>query len=339
MTEPGAANRSLRPRLSFRERLRGGSVQDRVFGTVVILAGYLVLAVLAAIAIFLVIKAVPALNKNLENFLTYKKWTPDGTVPAKNGLDDVPHPQFGIGALAFGTVFTSFLALIMAVPVAIGVALFIAYYAPRRLAQGLGYVVDLLAAVPSVVYGLWGLIYLVPHLIPLSKWLANYFGWIPILNTEGGFGKSVFAASLVLAVMILPIIAAISREIFLQVPQTQREAALALGATRWEMIRMSVLPYSRSGVASATVLGFGRALGETIAVALVLSSNFEIVWKIFTPGGNTIAANIANQFGDAGKIGLGALIASGLVLFVITLIVNFGARAIARTSIPAGSVV
>ena len=169
----------------------------------------------------------------------------------------------------------------MAVPVAVGVALFIAYYAPRRLAQGLGYVVDLLAAVPSVVYGLWGLIYLVPHLIPLSEWLANYFGWIPILNTEGGFGKSVFAASLVLAVMILPIIAAISREIFLQVPQTQREAALALGATRWEMIRMSVLPYSRSGVASATVLGFGRALGETIAVALVLSSNFEIVWKIF----------------------------------------------------------
>ncbi len=339
MTEPATASRSLRPKLSFGERFRSGSVQDRVFGTVVILAGYLVLAVLAAIAIFLVVKAVPALNKNLENFLTYKKWTPDGTVPAKNGLDDVAHPQFGIGALAFGTVFTSFLALIMAVPVAVGVALFIAYYAPRRLAQGLGYVVDLLAAVPSVVYGLWGLIYLVPHLIPLSKWLANYFGWIPILNTEGGFGKSVFAASLVLAVMILPIIAAISREIFLQVPQTQREAALALGATRWEMIRMSVLPYSRSGVASATVLGFGRALGETIAVALVLSSNFEIVWKIFTPGGNTIAANIANQYGDAGKIGLGALIASGLVLFVITLIVNFGARAIARTSIPAGSVV
>jgi phosphate transport system permease protein len=159
------------------------------------------------------------------------------------------------------------------------------------------------------------------------------------LNTEGGFGKSVFAASLVLAVMILPIIAAISREVFLQVPQTQREAALALGATRWEMIRMAVLPFGKSGIASATVLGFGRALGETIAVALVLSSNFEIVWKIFTPGGNTIAANIANQYGDAGKIGLGALIASGLVLFVITLVVNFGARAIARTSIPAGSVV
>jgi phosphate transport system permease protein len=338
MTAPAEASRPLRS-LSPRERWRKGETQDRIFGVVVILAGYLVLAVLAAIAVFLVVKAVPALNKNLANFFTYKNWTPDGTVPAKNGLDDIAHPQFGIGALAFGTVFTSFLALIMAVPVAIGVALFIAYYAPRRLAQGLGYIVDLLAAVPSVVYGLWGLIFLVPHLIPLSEWLARYFGWIPILNTSGGFGKSVFAAALVLAVMILPIIAAISREVFLQVPQTQREAALALGATRWEMIRYSVLPFGKSGVASATVLGFGRALGETIAVALVLSSNFEIVYKIFTPGGNTIAANIANQYGDAGKIGLGALIASGLVLFVITLIVNLFARFIARRAIPAGSVV
>jgi phosphate transport system permease protein len=338
MTAPAETSGPLRS-LSPRERWRNGEVQDRIFGVIVILAGYLVLAVLAAIAVFLVVKAVPALNKNLANFFTFKNWTPDGTVPAKNGLDDVAHPQFGIGALAFGTVFTSFLALIMAVPVAIGVALFIAYYAPRRLAQGLGYIVDLLAAVPSVVYGLWGLIFLVPHLIPLSEWLARYFGWIPILNTSGGFGKSVFAAALVLAVMILPIIAAISREVFLQVPQTQREAALALGATRWEMIRYSVLPFGKSGVASATVLGFGRALGETIAVALVLSSNFEIVYKIFTPGGNTIAANIANQYGDAGKIGLGALIASGLVLFVITLIVNLFARFIARRAIPAGSVV
>jgi phosphate transport system permease protein len=338
MTAPADANRSLRA-LSLRERLRNGEVQDRVFGVVTILAGYLVLALLAAIAIFLVVKAVPALRVNLANFFTYKNWTPDGTVPAKNGLDDIPHPQFGIAALAFGTLLTSFLALILAVPVAVGGALFIVYYAPRRVAQGLGYIVDLLAAVPSVVYGLWGLIFLVPRLVPLSKWLTTYFGWIPILGTEGGFGKSVFAASVVLAIMILPIIAAISREVFLTVPQTHREAALALGSTRWEMIRYSVLPYGKSGVASATVLGFGRALGETIAVALVLSSNFEIVWKIFTPGGNTIAANIANQYGDAGKVGLGALIASGLVLFVITLIVNFLARMISRRAIPAGAVV
>jgi phosphate transport system permease protein len=321
------------------DRWRRGETQDKFFSALVIFSGWLVLAVLAAIAVFLIVKAIPALHDNKANFFTYKQWTPDGTTPAKNGLDDVANPKFGIGALAFGTVFASFLALIMAVPVAIGVALFIAYYAPRRLAQGLGYIVDLLAAVPSVVYGLWGLLFLVPHLIPLSEWLTRYFSWIPILDTEGGYGKSIFAAALVLAVMILPIIAAISREVFLQVPQTQREAALALGATRWEMIRTSVLPFGKSGIASATVLGFGRALGETIAVALVLSSNFEIVYKIFTPGGNTIAANIANQYGDAGKIGLGALIASGLVLFVITLVVNLFARFIARRAIPAGSVV
>jgi phosphate transport system permease protein len=338
MTAPTQASPPSSGRFADRAR-PSGEIQDKIFRVVVIIAGYLLLALLAAIAIFLVLKAVPALNKNLANFFTYKQWNPDGTVTAKNGIDETAHPEFGIAALAFGTVFISLIALVMAVPVAIGVALFIAYYAPRRLAQGLGYIVDLLAAVPSVVYGLWGLFFLVPRLIPLSKWLTNYFGWIPILGTDGGFGKSIFAAGLVLAVMVLPIIAAISREVFLQVPQTQREAALAMGATRWEMIRISVLPFSKSGVASATVLGFGRALGETIAVALVLSSNFEIVWKIFTPGGNTIAANIANQYGDAGKIGLGALIASGLVLFIITLIVNLGARAIARRAIPAGAVV
>jgi phosphate transport system permease protein len=331
--EAGAEPRSLKPGRAK------GELQDKLFGILVVAAGYLMLAILAAIAIFLVVKAVPALQKNLANFFTYKGWDPDGSVTAANGIDETPAPKFGIAALTFGTVYTSLIALVIAVPVAIGVALFITYYAPKRISQALGYIVDLLAAVPSVVYGLWGLIFLVPHLIPLSEWLSNYFGWIPILNTNGGFGKSVFAAAIVLAVMILPIIAAVSREVFRQVPQTQREAALALGATRWEMIRMAVIPFGKSGVASATVLGFGRALGETIAVALVLSSNFEIVYKIFTPGGNTIAANIANRYGDAGPIGLGALIASGLVLFVITLLVNLAARFIARRAIPAGAVV
>ena len=337
MTAPPEA--ASKPPTSLRSGRAKGETQDKLFGIIVVLAGYLLLAILAAIAVFLVVKAVPALSKNMENFFTYKGWNPDGTVTADNGIDETPAAKFGIAALTFGTVYTSLLALLIAVPVAIGVALFTTYYAPKRIAQGLGYIIDLLAAVPSVVYGLWGLIFLVPHLIPLSEWLSTYFGWIPILNTNGGFGKSIFAASIVLAVMILPIIAAVSREVFKQVPQTQREAALALGATRWEMIRTSVIPFGKSGVASATVLGFGRALGETIAVALVLSSNFEIVYKIFTPGGNTIAANIANRYGDAGTIGLGALIASGLVLFVITLIVNLFARFIARRAIPAGSVV
>lgn len=301
---------------------------DRSFRAVVLGAGYLILALLAGIAVFLVVKAIPALHHDHAGFLTSFAWNPDGT-PAR----------FGVGVLAYGTLVTSLIALVVAVPVALGVALFIAFYAPRRLATPLGYLIDLLAAVPSVVYGLWGLFFLVDYSKGLQAWLARYFGWTHVLATDSTLGKSFFVAGVVLAVMILPIVAAISREIFLQVPQTQCEAALALGATRWEMIRWSALPYARSGIASAVVLGFGRALGETIAVALVLSSNYQFVSRLFTPGGNTIAANIANQFGDAGTVGVGALIASGLVLFVITLVVNVIARAIARQGAAAGSVV
>jgi phosphate transport system permease protein len=286
---------------------RGGS-----FG-----AAALVLVLLVAIAIFLVVEAVPALRDNTANFFTEKNWFPDNK-PA----------VFGIAALVYGTLATSIVALVIAVPVAIGTAVFVTQYAPKRAARPLGYVIDLLAAVPSVVYGLWGLIYLVPHITGISKFLSDYFGWIPIFDSNGVFGKSIFTGGVVLAIMVLPIISAITREVFLQVPSDHKEAALALGATKWEMIRTAVFPYGRPGIISAVVLGFGRAIGETIAVALVLSANYTISPKILEPGGNTIAANIANRFGDAGNVGRGALIASGLVLFVITLIVNFGARAI-----------
>lgn len=277
------------------------------------------LTLLAAIAAFLIIQAVPALHADSANFFTTLTWNPDDS-PA----------VFGIAALAYGTVVTSVLALVMAVPVAVAVALFITNYAPRRLAPLLGYVVDLLAAVPSVIFGLWGLIFLVPRLSGFSTFLSDHLGWFPLFNTAGSVpgGKSLFAASLVLAIMVLPIIAALSREVFLQVPVEHTEGALALGATRWEVIRLAVLPYGKPGVISGVVLGFGRAIGETIAVALVLSANYVITPKILTPGGNTIAANIANAYGEAGHIGVGALIASGLVLFAVTLAVNFVARGI-----------
>jgi phosphate ABC transporter permease protein PstC len=302
---------------------------DRSFHALVLGSAYVVLAILAGIAIFLVLKAVPALHKDTANFFTTFEWSPDNT-PA----------TFGIGVLAYGTLVTAAISLVLAVPVAIGVALFIAYYAPRALAQPLGYLVDLLAAVPSIVYGFWGLLFLEGYSEHLQLFITRYLSWTHILGTSTGtVGQSFFLAGTVLAVMILPIVAAISREIFLQVPQTQREAALALGATKWEMIKWAAIPYARSGIASAAVLGFGRALGETIAVAIVLSSNYDLVSKLLTPGGNTIAANIATQYADAGKVGTGALIASGLVLFVITLIVNLIARTIARQSTPAGSVV
>ncbi|WP_239373713.1 phosphate ABC transporter permease subunit PstC, partial [Frankia sp. Cj5] len=218
---------------------------------------------------------------------------------------------------------------IIAVPVAVGIALFITVYAPRRLATPLAFIVDLLAAVPSVVFGLWGLIVLVPRMNGLQQWLTDYFGWIPLFSTDDGLvGRSIFVASIVLAIMILPIVAAISREIFLQVPNPHKEAALALGATRWEMIRTAVLPYGKPGVISASMLGLGRAMGETIAVALVLPASFNISWHILSPAGNTIAANVANGFSEANPIGRGALIASGLVLFIVTMLVNIMARAV-----------
>ncbi len=283
-------------------------------------AGILVLLLMAAVAAFLILKAIPAVSQDKGNFFTSFEWDPQGSA------------VFGIAALAFGTVLASAVALIIGVPVAVGVALFISQYAPRALARPLAYVVDLLAAVPSVVFGLWGAIYLSPNLIPLSKFLNKYFGWIPLFSSSNQtYGKSMLVAAVVLAVMLLPIVAAISREVFVQTPKDHMEGALALGATKWEMIRMAVLPYGKSGVISAVVLGFGRAVGETIAVAMVLSSTYSISPSLLKPGGNTIAANIANRWGDANDaISQGALIASGLVLFAITLVVNFGARAIIR---------
>jgi phosphate transport system permease protein len=298
---------------------RGGERRgDRVFRGLSLASGSLVLAVIVAIAVFLVYRAVPALRDNTGSFLTEKTFFPNSDPPV-----------FGIAALVFGTIVSSVLALVLAFPVALGVALFISHYAPRRLAGVLGYVVDLLAAVPSVVYGLWGIYFLGPRIVDTSRFLEQHAGWFPLFRTSTqSYGRSMLLAGVVLAIMVLPIIASLSREVFLQVPRDLQEAALALGATRWEMVRTAVLPFGRPGVIGATMLGLGRALGETIAVALVLSSSFGISLHILQPGGNTIAANIANGFGEAGDVGRGALIASGLVLFAITLVVNVAARAV-----------
>ena len=291
---------------------------DRVFSGLSVGAGVALLGIIVAIGVFLVLRAIPALRDNAGHFLTDSGWDPNNTPPV-----------FGIAALAFGTVLSSLLALLMALPVALGVALFISHYAPRRFASLLAFAVDLLAAVPSVVYGLWGIFFLNEHVKTVSAFLDDRLGFIPLFAADGIYGRSILLASVVLAIMILPIIASLSREVFLQVPTANQEAALALGATRWEMIRMAVLPFGRPGVIGATMLGLGRALGETIAVALVLSPGFVISLHILEPAkGNTIAANIALQFGEATSTGRGALIASGLVLFAITLVVNVLARAV-----------
>jgi phosphate transport system permease protein len=279
-----------------------------------------VVVVLLAMTVFLLARAGPAVRTAGIGFLTEHEWFPDAT-PAR----------FGIAALLWGTLLSSILALAVAVPVAIGSALYVTEYARPAVGRWIGYLVDVLAAVPSVVYGLWGLLFLVPRLVPAQRFLAHHLGFVPFFrNPDDVYGKSMFAASVVLALMILPIIAAVSREVFRQVPQELREAALALGATRWEVVRTSVLPPSRSGVVGAIILGLGRALGETIAVALVLASTFDIHVRILEPGGNTIAANIATKFGEAGEVGRSALIAGGLVLFAITLAATVAARGVIR---------
>jgi phosphate transport system permease protein len=294
-----------------------GHLGDRLFAGLSRGAGVAVVLIVAFVGIFLLVLAVPALVHNEADFLFSRVWNPGGD-----------HPAFGIAALFWTTFITSVIAMVLAVPVAVGVALFITQYAPKRLATPVAHVVDLLAAVPSIVYGLWGLLVFAPVIHPVATFLGDRLGWI-FLFKPGAIGDTgtVFTAGIVLAIMILPVITAISREIFAQTPVTHREGALALGATQWEMIRMAVLPYGRSGVVSAAMLGLGRALGETIAVYLIVSSvGGTFSFSIFR-GGETFASKIANgqsEFNDPKSTG--AFLAAGLVLFVLTFIVNATAR-------------
>lgn len=291
---------------------------DRGFRWTATGAGALILAVLAAVAVFLVIKAWPALS------------TPGSTLASSISWFNADSLLEFVGPLVFGTLLASALALLLAIPVAVAVALFISHYAPRRLAVALGYVVDLLAAIPSVVYGLWGSLVLPPVVVPIWTWISEHLGWIPLFaGPPSPTGRALLTVALVLAVMILPIITAVGREIFGQTPRLHTEAALALGATRWEMVRMTVLPFGRSGIVSAAMLGLGRALGETMAVLMILSPGFLYSFAVLQAGQQqTIAANIAAQFPEANPLGVSALIATGLALFLITLAVNMIARAI-----------
>jgi phosphate transport system permease protein len=283
---------------------------DRIFAGSARAAGLQIVVVLAGVAAFLAWKSLPAFG------------APAAQLPAGKGLWSY------IGPLAFGSVLAAVIALVIATPLGVAIALFVNFYAPRRLARALGYVVDLLAAIPSIVYGFWGIVALAPALVPFYGWLADHLGFIPLFaGPASATGRTMLTTGIVLAVMILPIISAISREVFAQSPQLHREAALALGATRWEMIRLAVLPYGRSGIIGGAMLGLGRALGETLAVALVLSISGGVTFNLISnsnPG--TIAANIALQFPESSGIQINALIASGLVLFVITLAVNVLAR-------------
>lgn len=286
---------------------------DRIFAGSTVVGGSIILAALAAVAIFLIAQSIPALVAD----------------PAD--LPGAPSSFWEyVAPLIFGTIWAAALALLMALPISLGIALFISHYAPRRVAQVLGYIIDLLAAVPSVVFGLWGIKVLAPTLVPGYTGLTQNLGWIPLFTPPvSGTGRTILTVAIVLAVMILPIITAISREVFLQTPVLHEEAALALGATRWEMIQTAVLPFGRPGIISAAMLGLGRALGETMVVAMVLSPALVINF-VLTGSVNpiTIAGNIALSFPEAYGINVNALIATGLVLFIITLVINSIARVV-----------
>ena len=293
-----------------------GIVADRAFRVISLLAGCSVLVILGLIAFSTTHEAWAAFSKEGLHFFTSTTW-------------DVPGQSFGALAFIYGTLLVSAIAIVLSVPVSIGIALFITEVAPRRMRSPIVYVIDLLAAVPSVVYGLWGVRVLATGTPGFYRNLSNFFEPVPVLGTlfsgKPLSGVSFFTASLIVALMITPIITSITREVFTTVPAAQKEAAIALGATRWEMIRGAVFPHSRSGIVGAVLIGLGRAMGETIAVALVVGSATAVTGRLFSPG-NTMAASIANQFGEATGTYRAALVGLGVVLFAITILIGVVAR-------------
>lgn len=313
-----------------RRRLVPSGGPDRVFRVVLRLAGALVLVLMTLVGAFLFNKAASALNAAGWKFLTTEKWEPTSG-------------EFGIAAVLTGTVLIAGVAISIAVPLAAGMALYVSEYSPRRLRRLLISLVDLMAAVPSVVYGLWGFAFLQGHVVGLARWISTWFGWIPIFTVDGAdpgdplatetvFTSSTFIAGIVVALMVAPVICSIMREAFSQAPIGEREGAYALGATRWGMIRSVVLPFGQGGMIGGTMLGLGRALGETIAVYLIISPVFVIQPHILQNGANSVSALIALRYGEATPDALSALMAAGVSLFVMTLVVNFGAGIIVSRS-------
>jgi phosphate transport system permease protein len=300
-----------------------GRFGDRVFKAIAVAAGSTIVVAIALIAIFLLIRAVPSLRANHANFFTSTEFN----------TSDADNLMFGIRDLFAVTVLSSVFGLVLAVPVAIGIAMFLTHYAPARLSRPFSMIVDLLAAVPSIVFGLWGIFVLAPQLKPVAVFLNDHLGWFFLFkkgNVSLAGGGTIFTAGIILAVMILPIITSVTREVFRQTPSSQIEAAQALGATKWEVVRMTVLPFGRSGIIAASMLGLGRALGETVAVLIILRTAAQAShWSLFD-GGYTFASKIASAAAEfSAPLPTGAYIAAGFVLFALTFVVNAAARAVA----------
>ncbi|MFC4245223.1 phosphate ABC transporter permease subunit PstC [Gryllotalpicola reticulitermitis] len=304
---------------------------DLSFRAVTRASGALVVGLMVLVGVFLTIRSVEAVGRvGLWEFLTTQQWSPATY-------------HFGVASLVTGTVLIALVALVIAFPLALGVSLFVSEIAKGSLQRVLVSIVDLAAAVPSVIYGLWGLAFLEPLLPPFARWLSTWFGWIPFLAVSGAdlhnplpndslYKASTFIAGLVVGFMIVPVMVSLMRESFTRAPIGEREGAYALGATRWGVIRSVVLPFGVGGIIGGSMLGLGRALGETIAIYLIIGPIFQINLQILHVGGNSIAANIASQYGSAGGFTLSALMASGLALFVLTMAVNFTASAIIARS-------
>jgi phosphate transport system permease protein len=308
----------------------GRSPADRVFQVSVRTVGTLVLVLTGSIGLFLGYQAIPTLHRYGWHFFTQNQWLPEANV-------------VGIASATLGTIQVALIALIVAFPLALLTALYISEYAPRRLKSWLVSLVDLMAAVPSIVYGVWGVGLLQPHALFVARFISEWFGWIPIFKVENAppraaafaqyrYELSPFVAGLAVAMMVIPLTCAVMRNVFSQAPIGEREAALALGSTRWGMIRAVVLPFGRGGIVGGTMLGLGRALGETVAVLLIISLDFGLKVRVLENGTVTISSLIADRFGEATAAQLAALLAAGFGLFLLTLAVNTAASVIVNRS-------
>lgn len=318
--QPPQEPRSLRPRPSR---------SDSIFRSVAFAAGGATVAIMLAVGLFLSLRAGSALQVTGFGFLVEQQWSPETG-------------EFGIAAVLFGTIAIAVIAMCVSVPLALGASMLISEVLTGKLKQWSITVVDLMAAVPSVVFGLWGVFFLQENIIPVSRWISTYFGWIPFfavtdqngepLTDASAFTSSAFIAGVVVALMVVPTQTSIMREAFMQAPAGEREAAYALGATRWGMITAVVLPFGRGGIIGGTMLGLGRALGETIAVYMIISPIFTINWQVLKTGSNSVSALIALRYGEASEFALSALMAAGLVLFLVTLAINFTAASVVARS-------
>jgi phosphate transport system permease protein len=330
LTQPPQSPQQGQPPQTPRGLTAKLSASDYAFRAIARGGGVAVLVLMVAVGSFLAYRAAQALHKAGFSFLTTQDWNPDGG-------------GFGIAAVMVGTILIALVAIVVAVPLAMGAALYISEYAPRRIQRLLITGIDLMAAVPSVVFGLWGFFFLEWRMTSLSRWINDWFGWIPLLKVNGVtrtqtgptatfYTSSSFIAGVVVALMVVPIASSIMREAFSQAPPGEREGAYALGATRWGMIRAVVLPFARGAMIGGTMLGLGRALGETIAVSLIISPVFAIQPHILQNGTSSVSSLIALHYAEATPFGVSALMAAGLALFALTLLVNFAAAVIVSRS-------